>query len=116
MYEERGGTNLVRISGKPRVSRNGPETSEVDWRPSKSNGFIRGVYSLCFSIVRQPRDDMGQPNFIATQNLESLTSSMKTPTYPHEGGFALPLTARRFIAWVWRGYPPCLLALFIEEN
>ena len=81
---------MVRISGKPRVSRNGPETSEVDWRPSKSNGFIRGVYSLCFSIVRQPRDDMGQPNFIATQNLESLTSSMKTPTYPHEGGFALP--------------------------
>jgi hypothetical protein len=31
--EERGGTNLVRISGKPRVSRNGPETSEGDWRP-----------------------------------------------------------------------------------
>ncbi|CAM8118775.1 Uncharacterised protein [Klebsiella quasipneumoniae] len=41
------------------------------------------IYSLCFfSIVRQPPDDMGQPNFIATQNLESLTSSMKTPTYP----------------------------------
>ncbi|EPR7966896.1 hypothetical protein PSP61_005908, partial [Klebsiella pneumoniae] len=81
--EERGGTNLVRISGKPRVSRNGPETSEGDWRPSKSNGFIRGVYSLCFfQLYASPRDDMGQPNFIATQNLESLTSSMKTPTYP----------------------------------
>ncbi|MBN0872191.1 hypothetical protein JTL93_38815, partial [Pseudomonas aeruginosa] len=39
---------------------------------------------------------------------------------PHEGGFALPLTARRFIAWVWPG----LFALsvgpawvtYIEEN
>ena len=59
------------------------ETSEGDWRPSKSNGFIRGVYSLCFfQLYASPRDDMGQPNFIATQNLESLTSSMKTPTYP----------------------------------
>ena len=46
---------------------------------------------------------------------------MKTPTYPpHEGGFALSLTARRFIAWVWPG----LFALsvgpawvtYIEEN
>ncbi|EPN6988667.1 hypothetical protein ACT2YC_005683, partial [Klebsiella pneumoniae] len=39
---------------------------------------------------------------------------------PHEGGFALSLTARRFIAWVWPG----LFALsvgpawvtYIEEN
>ncbi len=42
----------------------------------------------------------------------------ENPTYPHEGGFALSLTARRFIAWVWRGYSPCLLArlTYIEEN
>ena len=75
---------MVRISGKPRVSRNGPETSEGDWRLSKSDGFIRG-YLLAlffFQLYASPRDDMGQPNFIATQNLESLTSSMKTPTYP----------------------------------
>lgn len=113
---------MVRISGKPRVSRNGPETSEGDWRPSKSNGFIRGVYSLCFfQLYASPRDDMGQPNFITTQNLESLTSSMKTPTYPpHEGGFALPLTARRFIAWVWPGLSALSVGpawvTFIEEN
>ena len=113
---------MVRINGKPRVSRNGPETSEGDWRPSKSNGFIRGVYSLCFfQLYASPRDDMGQPNFIATQNLESLTSSMKTPTYPpHEGGFALSLTARRFIAWVWPGlfalsFGPAWVT-YIEEN
>lgn len=113
---------MVRINGKPRVSRNGPETSEGDWRPSKSNGFIRGVYSLCFfQLYASPRDDMGQPNFIATQNLESLTSSMKTPTSPpHEGGFALPLTARRFIAWVWPGLSALSVGpawvTFIEEN
>ena len=41
------------------------------------------IYSLCFfQLYASPRDDMGQPNFITTQNLESLTSSMKTPTYP----------------------------------
>ncbi|SFH66440.1 Uncharacterised protein [Klebsiella quasipneumoniae] len=41
------------------------------------------IYSLCFfQLYASPRDDMGPPNFIATQNLESLTSSMKTPTYP----------------------------------
>ncbi len=74
-----------------------------------------------FQLYASPRDDMGQPNFIATQNLESLTSSMKTPTYPpHEGGFALPLTARRFIAWVWPGLSALSVGparvTFIEEN
>lgn len=57
---------------------------------------------------------------MATQNLESLTSSMKTPTYPHEGGFALPLTARRFIAWVWPGLSALSVGpawvTYIEEN
>ena len=74
-----------------------------------------------FQLYASPRDDMGQPNFIATQNLESLTSSMKTPTSPpHEGGFALPLTARRFIAWVWPGLSALSVGpawvTFIEEN
>ena len=35
-----------------------------------------------FQLYASHRDDMGQANFMATQNLESLTSSMKTPTYP----------------------------------
>ena len=74
-----------------------------------------------FQLYASPRDDMGQANFMATQNLESLTSSMKTPTYPpHEGGFALPLTARRFIAWVWPGLSALSVGpawvTFIEEN
>lgn len=74
-----------------------------------------------FQLYASHRDDMGQANFMATQNLESLTSSMKTPTYPpHEGGFALPLTARRFIAWVWPGLSALSVGpawvTYIEEN
>jgi hypothetical protein len=78
---------LVRISGKPRVSRNGPETSEVigDFLNPMASSVV--IYSLCFFNCTPAGMTWAAKLYYYTK-FRKFDLKHENPTYPHEGGFA----------------------------